>query len=430
MIKNLRCLKNFPSSNVKTVVRNDICTGCGLCQGICPFKAISVIPQKGHFRPFIDESKCNNSKGCHRCYDVCPGIGINLIESANELFGKETSKEDKWIGKYLKCYTGFSNDDDLRYHAASGGLVTQFLIWLLECRLIDGAVVTKIDKDSPFKVKTFLATNKKELLSAKSSKYAPVTHNQSIQELKNASGTRYVVVGVPCQIEGYRKAIAVDKKLREKIVGLFSIYCSGTRTFHFTEYLMNKRKICLEKIDYLAYRDNGCLGGMVIKGDGINYYEDYQSYCHPLRSIFYPHRCILCVDHFGELSDISFGDIHVKPYSNDKVGVNSVIVRSSYWNSLLLKAKVDGVLTLDNLDADILLSSQIMAKVKKDRNITFCLIEKRMGKVVPDYGFNYGARIKLKKFLDYIQIRIQQFIGRHKKLWCLIPFLKAKVKVD
>lgn len=430
MIKKFHRLKNVTFPNIKTVVNYDLCTGCGVCQGACPSNAITIMPQNGLFRPVVDESKCNNSKGCHRCYDACPGIGVNLIEYANKLFQDKDVKQNKWIGKYLECYTGYSLDRDLRYHAASGGLVTQFLIWLLEHHLIDGAVVTKFDKDSPFKVKTFIATNVKEFLSAKSSKYAPVTHNQSIQKIKNASGTRYVVVGVPCQIEGYRKVIAADKILREKIVGLFSIYCSGTRTFNFTEYLLNKRKINIEKIDYLAYRDNGCLGGMVIKGDGINYYEDYQSYCHPLRSIFYPHRCILCVDHFGELSDISFGDIHVKPYSNDKVGVNSVIVRSAYWNSLLLKAESDGALTLDNLEVDVLLSSQAMAKVKKNRNIAFCLIEKRMRKVVPDYGTNYDVRVEVKKIFDYIQIRIQQFIGRHKILWCLIPLLKAKVKVD
>ncbi len=420
-------IKSFP--NVNYTVKNDLCLNCGLCQGMCLSSAISIVPQNGMFLPIIDDRKCNNTKGCHRCSDICPGVGINLNEFADKLFQDDNVKYNKWIGKYLECYTGFSNDKNLRYHAASGGLVTQFLVWLLENRLIDGAVVTKFDKENIFKVKTFIATNKEDLLAAKSSKYAPVTHNHSIQELKNASGSRYVVVGLPCQIEGYRKALAIDKKLNDKVVGLFSIYCSGTRTFNFTEYLLRERKIDIENVNYLAYRDNGCLGGMVVKGNGVDYYEDYQRYCHPLRSIFYPHRCILCVDHFGELSDISFGDIHIKPYSNDKVGINSVVVRSAFWKSLLLKAKDAGVLTLEVLDAEILLASQKMAKVKKDRNVIFCLIEKLIGKKVPEYGTDYGACIRIKQIADYIQIRVQQFVGSHKKMWFLIPLLKAKVKI-
>jgi coenzyme F420 hydrogenase subunit beta len=418
------------TSNINITVKNNLCTGCGICQDACHSGAISIVVKNGEFRPQINSSLCKNNNGCHRCYDSCPGIGVNLNNFAQELFKSEVTQKNKYIGNFLNCYAGHSNDKELRYHAASGGVLSQFLVWLIEKGEIDGAVVTKFNKDNPLKVKTFIAKTKEEIIESKGSKYSPTTLANIIKQIKKEKGNRFVLVGVPCQIEGLRKLMLKDKALQSKICGLFSLYCSGTRTFNFTEYVLKERHINIDDLNYLAYRDNGCLGGLVAKGNNIDYYEDYQSYCHPLRSVFYPHRCILCADHFGELSDISFGDIHIKPYSDDKIGVNSIITRTKFWDNLLQKSKNEGAITLYGLDPNLLLSSQKMAKIKKDRNISFCLFEKRIGKNVPDYGTNYGTHLTVKKIIAYIQIRIQQFICKHKKLWCLIPLLKAKVKIE
>lgn len=415
--------------NINYTLKHDLCTGCGICEGVCPNEAITTIVKNGRFLPSIDNSLCKNSKGCHRCYDACPGVGVYLTILAKEYFTDEGIKEDNICGRYLKCYTGFSSNYNIRCHSASGGVVTQFLIWLLEKEKIDGAVVTKFDKDSLFKVKSVIATTKEDILAAKSSKYAPVSLHDAVKKLKEAPDGRYVVVGLPCHIEGMRKLMGIDRKLREKVVGLFGIYCSGSRTFYMTEYLMKSRNIDIDKLNFLAYRDNGCLGGMVAKGDNIDFYEDYQSYCHPLRTMFHPRRCLLCVDHFAELADISFGDIHVEPYKNDKVGVNSLVVRSTEWHDLLLEAAQFGCLELSDLDKDILIKSQTMAKIKKSRYMGTGLFLKKLGRVVPDYDTTYGAGIKPQYIIGYIRNSFDRFIGSHKFLWPLIKVIKSKVNI-
>lgn len=420
--------------NINYTLQNDICTGCGICEAVCPFGAIKIVVKSGRFVPQIDIRNCNNSKGCHRCYDVCPGIGIDLISKAKVVFPAASAidtpvLEDKYIGRYYRCFTGYSNDHDIRYHSASGGMITQFLIWLLENNKIDGVVVTKFDKESPLKVKSFIASTRDEILSAKSSKYAPVSLHEAISDLKKASKGRYVVVGLPCHIESMRKLMEIDKDIREKIVGLFGIYCSGSRTFGMTEYLMQSRKICINDINYLAYRDNGCLGGMVVKGDKIDFYEDYQRYCHPLRTMFHPRRCLLCADHFAELADVSFGDIHVDHFKEDKIGINSIVVRNPVWQNFLLEAVKDGTLSLCALEPSILLKSQGMAKVKKGRYIGYCLFLRKLGKKVPDYGTTYGVRLSPLVIAAYIKNSIDRFIGNHKTLWPLISFLRSKVNI-
>ena len=414
--------------NINYTTQHNLCTGCGICVGACPSKAISMQVRQGNFRPVIDKEACKNDKGCHRCYDACPGLGINLTDIAEECFKDEQIKTDKLAGSYLKCFTGYSNDYDVRYHSASGGMVSQFLIWLLESGKIDGAVITAFDKDMPLMVRSYIASSREEVLKGKSSKYAPVTLNHAVQDIKAAKGSRYVIVGLPCHIQGFRKYERLDKKFREKIAGYFAIYCSSGRSFYLTEYVLRERKIDRSKLSYFAYRDNGCLGNMVAKGDGINHEERFQNYYHPLRSIFVPRRCTLCVDHYGELGDVCFGDIHIEPYIHDVIGINSVIVRNRKFLDWLYEAKADNVITLDEIAVGVVNKSQVMAYTKKFRNSAFIRYNRLLGMAVPQY---YGSLLKggnqLKWFISFLHTAVQRLIGRHKSLWCFIRILKGSV---
>lgn len=417
-------MKQIP--NITYTTDNNLCTGCGVCEGACPSSAIRISVIEGNFRPVVDADHCRNDKGCHRCYDICPGIGVNLVQIAKEQFCSVETKEDEFIGKYLKCFSGYSNDYDIRYHSASGGMVSQFLIWLLEHDKIDGAVVTKFDKDASLLFSSYIATSKDEVIAARSTKYAPVTLNHAVEDIKKAAGSRYVIVGVPCHIEGFRKYSKIDKVFRDKVIGYFALYCSSGRSFYLTEYVFKTRGIEKNELTYFQYRDEGCLGSMVTETKTKRTKEAFQSYYHPLRSIFVPRRCTMCIDHYGELGDVSFGDIHIEPYIKDKIGVSSLIVRNPLFLKYLLEAKIDGAVTLDELSVELLNRSQPMSSIKKYRNNAFIRINRRLGYVTPVYDSGQNDGSMFKWVISYIHTNIQQFIGCHKLLWCLIPLIKGK----
>ena len=433
--------------NINHTLKHDLCTGCGICEGACPCGAITTVVEKGNFRPVVDAGKCTN---CGRCVKACPGLGVDLIGKANDLFTDNGIIQDKMAGRYLKCYTGYSRDYDIRYHSASGGMVSQFLIWLLENKHIDGAVVTMFDKDNPLLVKTFIATTREDVISARSSKYSPVSFNHVVQDVKAAAGSRYVIVGLPCHIQGLRKLMAVDKRLREKVVGLFAIYCSCGRSFYLTEHVFKERGIDKSKLKYFQYRDEGCLGKMVLKlpignentirvinsnsesalyKEDVVYKEHYQSYYHPLRSFFIPRRCLFCIDHYGELGDVCFGDIHIKPYSDDKIGVNSLIVRKQMWLDLLLECQKSGAIELDEVSFKTVSDSQAMSFKKKGRNGAFINLCKKLGMTMPDYNVDYLRQPRRRDWIDYLQNRFQQFLGKQKSLWWLVSLMKSKVNI-
>lgn len=436
--------------NINHTIQNDLCTGCGVCEAICPQTAIKTVIKNGRFLPKIDDTLCNNNRGCHRCFDVCPGVGVNLISLAEDNFNDDGVLEDKMAGRFLRCYTGYSSDFEVRYHSASGGMVSQFLIWLLDKKYIDGAIVTRIDNKKPLMVESFIATSREEIISARSSKYSPVSLHKALCDLKKADGGNYVVVGLPCHIQGVRKLMATDKRIREKVSGLFAIYCSCGRTFYMTEHIFKERGIKQEHLNYFQYRDEGCLGKMVAKcplaeGNTIRvmnansesviennervYKEHYQSYYHPLRSFFIPRRCLLCIDHYGELGDISFGDIHIKPYSDDKIGINSLIVRKQLWLDLLEECKRDGAVVLDEVPFQTVSDSQPMSFKKKGRNGAFINICRKLGEEVPVYDVDYLLKPTFYDWLDYSNNRIQQFLGRHKWLWPIVSKMKSKVNI-
>jgi len=181
-------------------VDSETCTGCGTCIAMCPNSAIRMTLKKGRYIPHINNELCNQ---CGICHEVCPGHSVDFKELNFAIFGKEP--KDILIGNYERCYIGHSTDTSIRYNSSSGGLVTALLVFAIEERIIDGALVTKMNDKNPLEPKVFIARSKEEIISASKSKYCPVPANITLKEILKEDG-KFAVVGLPCHIHGIRKA--------------------------------------------------------------------------------------------------------------------------------------------------------------------------------------------------------------------------------
>lgn len=409
--------------NVAQVVRDGLCLGCGVCQDACPKNCIKIVHDRDLNYPNVDETTCIE---CSRCLKVCSGIGIDMKKYSSEINKSNNLKYDKYLGYYDECFSGFSLNYDIRYHSASGGCLSTFLIYLLEKKIIDGAVVVGWDNDDPMLPKTYIAKNKKDIIAAKSSKYCVVSYEGIINELRHYSG-KYVIVGLPCHIQSFKKFCSISKDLKEKIIGFFAIYCSSNRTKVSQEYLMYRYKINKIDVHSFAYRDNGCLGSMVFKdkNGGIIKSVPYPDYWIGMKGFFNVPRCSLCIDHYGELSDISFGDLHVGEFINDKIGISSIISRSSYWTKLLKQSCEDRYQELNKLSVDILKNSQQYAiRQKKGAGVASSFkIREILHKPNPIYNIPFVSSYSKIGLIKDILKYTMQFIGRHKKLWFIIKML-------
>ena len=414
--------------NISYTTNNYLCLGCGLCEDICPTHSIHIDRMHGEYRPIIDDKTCLDEK-CGRCATICPGLGIKINEMSHRLVAGEKVKDNRFIGRYIQLYTGHCTDEDIRFHSASGGMVTGLLVYLLEKRIIDGAVVTRFSAKDNITPETIIARTREELISARSSKYCPVTMQGIRKRIRESEG-KYVIVGLPCHIHGFRKIEQTDKKFKEHVYAYWGLYCSSGRTFNLTDYVLKCRGIDKRSIRYFAYRDEGCLGSMVVKYNSPLdtervHKEGYGSYFN-LRSFFIPRRCHYCIDHAAELADISFGDIHIKPYSDDKIGVNSIIVRNAQMLEMLLLAEKEGQIVINQLQEEVLVASQKMAQVKKQKYGSLVKLGKRLGMKVPDYDMATGNMGLLKTLVYMLNLNVQYQVGHHRFLWPLIDFTLKK----
>ena len=416
------------NETISQVVKNDLCTGCGTCIALCPTEAIklTINEKKGIYVPELNEEKCNS---CGICYKVCPGHEVDFKALNLEIFDKEP--EDILIGNYLNCYIGHSTDYNIRYNSASGGLVTQLLIFALEEGLIDGALVTRMKKNNPLEPEPFIARTKEEIIEASKSKYCPVPVNIALKEiLASKEEEKFAVVGLPCHIQGIRKAEQINKKLKERIVLHLGLLCSTTRNFLSQEYLFKKFNVKKEDVVKFDYRGEGWIGGMTItskNGDKIHSLLPIY-YTQILRSYFVPLRCTLCNDQSCELSDISFGDIWIPEFMDDKIGTSAIIVRNKISENILQKMISNKKIELNNLNRDKLTMSQMYPlRLKKTHLNARIALFKLFGKATPLYNQKL-LKPRAFSYLHGVLLYFYIFLSSKRYLWNFLGLIAVPLR--
>lgn len=66
--------------------------------------------------------------------------------------------------------------------------------------------------------RTYIARNRDEIIAARSSKYCVVSYEGIVNEIKQNEG-KYVIVGLPCHIQSFRKFCSISKIVKERIIG-------------------------------------------------------------------------------------------------------------------------------------------------------------------------------------------------------------------
>ena len=365
---------------IKPVVKHKLCTGCGTCVGICPREALTMVMEKDRYLPQLDKGRCNR---CGLCHEACPGHGVDFERLNAALLG--AIPEDIALGRYLGCYVGHAADEDVRYSSASGGLVSSLLVFALEEGLIDGALVTRMRRNDPLKPEPFVARTREEILSAARSKYCPVPANVALQEILE-SDDRVAVVGLPCHIQGIRKAERRIPKLAGQIRYRISLACSLSFSFRGTVRFLKNLGIAPDRVAAFEYRGRGWPGSVRIRlKDGTEWIVPYAECCRQLGP-YSLRRCTLCSDMLGELSDLTCGDAWIPEIMRtDKVGSSFVVSRTSEAEELLEYAASKGAVELSELGLPDLLASQGHALFKKRRLKARMRLFKMARQSVPAY---------------------------------------------
>ena len=188
------------------------CFGCGICAGICPTEALDMqIDRYGFYKPVTTESKCTN---CGLCLDVCPAHSRPVAKRTG------SSKSDEVFGQYMGIYGGWAADEQLRQAGSSGGIAREMAYELLATAKVDGVLTIAPNEDNPMSPQPHLYTTKEDAKDIAKSLYLPTEYSQVVRYLLKNSG-RYLVMGLPCQIAGIRKA---EKYFKAEVI-LVDLFC-------------------------------------------------------------------------------------------------------------------------------------------------------------------------------------------------------------
>jgi coenzyme F420 hydrogenase subunit beta len=408
--------KTAKSGTIAGVIENNLCTGCATCISLCPKSAIKLVKNnsKGIYLPQIEGAKCDQ---CGTCYRVCPGHSVNFEQLNTKVFGKKP--KDTLIGNYHNCYIGHATDYSIRYNSASGGLVTAILIFLLEEKIVDGALVTRMSNEDPLEPYSFIARTRQEILSAAGSKYCPVPANVALKEILSTK-RKYAVVGLPCHIHGIRKAEMANKELLKRIILHMGLFCGGVCSFKGTEFLLDKMDVDSKEIKDLKYRGEGWPGSMVIQLRNGSRKQlpitEYWGNKDDTFGSFILRRCMLCIDSISELADISFGDAWLPETSGEMIGESIIVTRKMESENILQKMIEKEEVEVDRVSGYKVIQSQggryFRKKVAKAR----FLIYKSINKKLPIYDQELPQSQPVV-YLSVLWLRFRMFLASKRCLW-------------
>lgn len=388
--------------NINFVSKNSLCLYCGTCYGVCPKKNIKIESSENGNPVFkiVNQDKCGN---CHICYNVCPGQGVDFDKLHKDVFNLPYTFSD--LGTYRNCYIGHSTDIKIRYNSASGGFVSSILISALKNKLIDGALVVKLDKNDPLNPKVYIAKSKSEVLNSFGSKYLTVSLNTGLREIiKSEKGRKYAVVGLPCHIHGVRKAQSFFPGLKKKIVFTIGLFCGFCASPKGTEYILKELKVKKTDLTKLEYRKGKWPGYFsAIQKNGEEKILSLKDSLNIVR-IFKNFRCNFCVDHTSEFADISIGDAWLEELSGDN-GWNIIISRTEIGDKVISEGRLSHKIVCSSVEASkVKVSQKIPLYDKKYLLFHKMHILKILGwkKTIPIYS-GITPPLTNKKFFEYIR---------------------------
>jgi len=323
------------------------------------------------------------------------------------------------LGIFRKAHVGHAMNREIREKASSGGVITQLLVYLLEEKKINGAVVTIADPKKPWKAKPILAKSKDEIIEGAQSKYGISPVNQVLQQLRETDG-KFALVGLPCHVHAIKKLAEIDRSLSEKISPIIGLYCHmSLETEAFTD-LVNISKISPCDVQKLEFRTGKWPGFIRVKlKDGTFkrlYKGNIKSSFNILSRIYYPKRCLYCVDATNEFADISVSDPWIRDKNGQypyRTGWSMVIERTEKGGEILDMAQKDDALFLEEISRESALNSN-SSMMKGKRKKGFIRVENLKKRKRPFPNYHTALPITHKESFNELFFSLPLIFGKLK----------------
>ena len=340
----------------------------------------------------------------------------------------ERLEENTYLGDFTQISMGYSLNENHRKMAASGGLVTEYLLYLLNNNYIEGAIVSKSSViDGKLESESYIATNVDEVLAARTSVYIDTPVINVVNQLKNYDG-KVAVVGLPCQLKAIDLIIEKNPELRDKIVKKIGLYCCGVCKKDMFYSIFDNNHIDLNTVKKFIFKYGHWRGNskVIFKDDSSTEFSyNYNQSVYKNAYFDTLKRCFSCQDHFAYHADVSFGDVWLPEMKKNPIKHSSVLIRNKDVVKDFEKMLKDNLVFITNLSVDNLIESQKRPLIFKFHTAS---ARKMLGKF---FGFDYDNDIlvgsKWNHFLVSILILMNMKISTIKPIRNFVYHIPTKI---
>jgi coenzyme F420 hydrogenase subunit beta len=340
---------------------------------------------------------------------VCPGLGVNYPKLYESHFG---CLPFNWLTGHIETVRmGFSTNPEIRNIGASGGVLTQTLIYLLETKRVDAVIVARQGVGSPEKARAVIARTREEIIAAAQSIYIPVSMLDILKTLEPK--TSYAITCLPDQSAALRmlqqKGWANARQIKY-VLGPYTgtaLYPAAIRCF-----LRSKRVKDDDKITSLNWRAGEWPGYLEIKTASGHVVRTPKVYYNFLIPFFVTQTSLQSMDFTNEFADLAVGDAWSPKYESQGGGHSVVVTRTKEIEEIISGMQEKGLLELtDEEPLKALDMHGHMLDFKKRGSWLRNQWRRKLGLPAPDYGY-CPAAMPLSRILVEMVISTLFFVGK------------------
>ncbi|MGH8868024.1 MAG: Coenzyme F420 hydrogenase/dehydrogenase, beta subunit C-terminal domain [Actinomycetes bacterium] len=403
------------SRDLRGVIDGSLCIACGACVHADPSIKLELNPTKLMYEP--------SHAGDERAASVCPAVQVDFAGLQTKRFPGAVQGP---YGVVESVVLAQSVDRERNENASSGGMIKELLEALLRRDDVDGVIALGHVTGLEFEPRVLTAAS--EVGGLPGSIYHNLPKDRVLDLLRSREG-RYVLVAIPCELEGIFSYIyTLEPALAERVHSTVGLLCGWQYSHHALKAICSFKGIDYDAITDVAFRGGGPVGRLrITTANGgrheVNRRVDF-SYQVAFDRHFNTPRCHLCVNHANFLADIVVGDAWLPSTLTTRTGISIVISRNAASDALLRTLAEEGRIVLTDVSVAEIEESQTRRIAFGDFAYAYADYLREIGRFVPDMaGPNKDAhrpvrRAEAESFHAELERKLAlQRAGRYRYLW-------------
>ena len=384
---------------LERIMGSELCNRCGTCVALSEGK-IAFRGKEKKYRPRMLEEL--SGPQADRILNACAGKTFSF-PAYRDHFYPDPAHYHPYIGPYENLFIGHSTDPEVRLNAGSGGILSAVLIYLLDKKMIDGAIVTRMSEEKPWLTEPFIAKTRDEILEAAQSKYIVTSVNEILTESRHFAGN-LAFVGLPGQVQSIRKLQKSGDTSVANIRYIFGPFYGNTLYFSSViSFIRSYGEKNFRQIRRLWFRYGEWPGNMRVEMNSGKTYELKKFHANYLIPFHILKNSLFCTDLANEFTDISGGDAWSPKYEERGQGYSIIIPRSKSGKKIIDEMTREGRLeVLPCSEEESITMHSHGYDLKKRGSFIRIGFRKLFLRPVPDYGYRLSGFPASRYFMELL----------------------------